>query len=55
MTQRVLVTGATGFIGHHTLAPLVARGYEVHALSSRPDTARRTRRPARLSVWHQAI
>ncbi len=34
--RRVLVTGATGFIGRHTLAPLVAAGYEVHALSSRP-------------------
>lgn len=39
MTKRVLVTGATGFIGHHTLAPLVARGYEVHAVSSRPVAA----------------
>jgi len=28
----VLVTGATGFLGGHCLAPLVARGYEVLAL-----------------------
>lgn len=35
MTKRVLVTGASGFIGYHTLAPLFARGYEVHALQSR--------------------
>ncbi len=34
--SRVLVTGAGGFIGRHTLAPLQAAGYEVHAVSSRP-------------------
>ena len=34
-TKRVLVTGASGFIGYHCLAPLVERGYEVHALQSR--------------------
>jgi len=28
----VLVTGATGFIGYHCLAPLVARGYQVIAM-----------------------
>lgn len=36
--KRVLVTGATGFIGRNTLAQLVAKGYEVHAVSSRPST-----------------
>lgn len=30
--KRVLVTGATGFIGRHALVPLLARGYEVHAV-----------------------
>jgi len=30
--RRVLVTGASGFLGSHCLAPLVARGYEVIAL-----------------------
>ena len=34
--KRVLVTGATGFVGRHALAPLAARGYEVHAVTSRP-------------------
>lgn len=29
--KKVLVTGATGFIGRHTLEPLLAKGYEVHA------------------------
>ncbi|HLY49388.1 MAG TPA: NAD(P)-dependent oxidoreductase [Solirubrobacteraceae bacterium] len=33
--KRVLVTGATGFIGRWTLPRLVAQGYEVHALSRR--------------------
>jgi nucleoside-diphosphate-sugar epimerase len=30
--QRVLVTGGSGFLGSHCLAPLVARGFEVLAL-----------------------
>jgi len=30
--KRVLVTGATGFLGGHCLAPLVERGYDVLAL-----------------------
>jgi nucleoside-diphosphate-sugar epimerase len=32
--KRVVLTGASGFVGLHCLAPLAARGYEVHALSS---------------------
>jgi nucleoside-diphosphate-sugar epimerase len=31
--RRVLVTGASGFIGSRALAPLVERGFDVHALS----------------------
>jgi nucleoside-diphosphate-sugar epimerase len=34
--MRVLVTGATGCIGHHVIPALLARGDEVHAVSSRP-------------------
>jgi nucleoside-diphosphate-sugar epimerase len=37
--SRVLVTGAGGFIGRHTLVPLLAAGYEVHAVTSRPPSA----------------
>lgn len=47
--KRVMVTGATGFIGSHTLRPLLQRGYEVHAVSSKAAPV------ADLSVrWHQA-
>jgi nucleoside-diphosphate-sugar epimerase len=33
--SRVLVTGASGFIGHDAVAELARRGHEVHAVSSR--------------------
>ena len=47
--KRVLVTGATGFIGRWALDPLVARGFEVHAVSSTDP------RPSQPSLhWHQA-
>lgn len=47
--KRVLLTGATGFIGRHSLAPLLAHQYELHAVSSRPPLA------DGLAVdWHQA-
>jgi nucleoside-diphosphate-sugar epimerase len=32
---KVLLTGATGFIGRHCVAPLQARGFEVHAVTSK--------------------
>jgi nucleoside-diphosphate-sugar epimerase len=38
--RRVLVTGATGFIGRHALAPLARRGCEVHAVTSGAPPAR---------------
>lgn len=50
MTRRVLVTGASGFIGRGTLEPLLASGAEVHAVSSRPR--RRNERPTGV-VWHE--
>lgn len=37
--SRVLVTGATGFVGRGALAPLLAAGHEVHAVSSREAPA----------------
>ena len=33
--SRILVSGATGFIGRHALAPLKAAGHEVHAVTRR--------------------
>lgn len=33
--KRVLITDASGFVGRHCLPPLLARGYEVHAVSLR--------------------
>jgi nucleoside-diphosphate-sugar epimerase len=47
--KRVLVTGAGGFIGRHTLQPLLAAGFEVHALTSSEP-------PSGVSLpvhWHQ--
>ena len=47
--KRVMLTGASGFIGRHTLPSLKARGFEIHAVSSRdqignvPDV-----------TWHRA-
>ncbi|WP_102346531.1 NAD-dependent epimerase/dehydratase family protein [Bacillus sp. Marseille-P3661] len=35
--KKVIVTGASGFIGRHVLEQLLKRGYEVHAISSNPD------------------
>ncbi len=37
MTSRVLVTGATGFIGPRAVAALASRGAEVHAMVIEPD------------------
>ncbi len=47
--KRVLVTGATGFIGKQCLPLLTARGYEVHAVSSRAIT-----QDGQQILWHQA-
>jgi len=41
--KRVLVTGAGGFIGRHSLGPLRAAGYDVHAVfSNKPARAHET-------------
>jgi nucleoside-diphosphate-sugar epimerase len=45
--KRVLVTGATGFIGRHCLPLLIDQGYEVHAF------ARETPACVPAVVWHR--
>lgn len=45
--KRVLLTGAGGYIGRHTLDKLVARGYEVHAVSRTVPAATSDK-----IVWH---
>jgi nucleoside-diphosphate-sugar epimerase len=47
--KRVLLTGATGFIGRHCVEPLLRRGYEVHAVSSHAQTG-----GAAGVTWHRA-
>ncbi len=34
--SRIIVTGATGFIGRHALGELAGRGYEIHAVGRSP-------------------
>jgi nucleoside-diphosphate-sugar epimerase len=45
--MRVLVTGATGFIGYHTVLRLLARGHEVRVLARSLEKAERLYRAAR--------
>src|SRR5687767_9414485 len=47
--RTVLVTGATGAVGRHAVRALVARGWTVHAVSSKPTTS--TPPPV---IWHRA-
>lgn len=42
----VLVTGASGFIGRHTLAPLSERGFRIHAVARHPL-------PDPAAEWHE--
>src|SRR4051794_6956500 len=46
VAERVLVTGASGFVGRQVLAPLAALGLEVHAVARRPG--------AGAAIWHRA-
>lgn len=50
VARRVLVTGASGFVGWHALQPLLVRGFEVHAVGHTRGA------PAESPVvaWHEA-
>lgn len=45
--KKILLTGATGFVGQHCLPLLVERGYDVHAVSSKYHS------PSHDITWHQ--
>jgi nucleoside-diphosphate-sugar epimerase len=49
MSTRVLVTGASGFIGRPSIAALASRGFEVHAVSSRQAPTARDG-----MIWHRS-
>ena len=40
MTGRIALTGATGFVGNHLLNELISQGYQVNALTRRPQQPR---------------
>lgn len=47
--SRVLLTGATGFIGRHAVAPLMAAGHELHAVTTQEEPG-----GADGVTWHRA-
>jgi len=47
--KKTLITGASGFIGRHALAPLLQAGHEVHAVSFKKEPNNETN-----IKWHQA-
>lgn len=51
--KRVLVTGATGFVGHSCLPQLATKGYEIHALTRTPPADHKISQDSDVR-WHQA-
>lgn len=47
--KKIIVTGASGFIGRHSLKPLIERGFEVHAVTSRLSSS-----VIDGCIWHRA-
>ena len=54
MSERLLVTGASGFIGRHTLPHLAKQGFEIHAVSRRPPASRLVEAAGSSITWHTA-
>jgi nucleoside-diphosphate-sugar epimerase len=53
--SRVMVTGASGFIGRHLLPACLRAGHEVHAVSSRPAAGDSAMSTSQEDIrWHQA-
>lgn len=48
--KSVLLTGATGFVGARAIAPLVKKGYTVHAVTSKPTVPTSDENV----IWHRA-
>jgi nucleoside-diphosphate-sugar epimerase len=51
--KKVLLTGATGYIGKFTIKHLLERGYEVHAVSSKTPDGNYPEKSENL-IWHKA-
>ena len=47
---KTLITGASGFIGRHALAPLIQAGHEVHAVSFKKKSEMDTQNP-KVKEW----
>lgn len=47
--KKILITGATGFIGKHTIPLLLEKGYEVHAITSKDISVLKTKN----LFWHK--
>ena len=52
MSERLLVTGASGFIGRHTLAHLAKRGFEIHAVCRKAPASRLAEASPGAVTWH---
>lgn len=51
--EKVLLTGATGYIGKFTIRHLLEHGYAVYAVSSKPRPVESPERPGNI-IWRQA-
>jgi nucleoside-diphosphate-sugar epimerase len=47
--QKILITGATGFIGRHCVRLLLEKGYDVHAVSTHTHSSKESK-----AQWHRA-